>query len=71
MGRLERRRYRRVPGLTIERANNQGYVAVLERADPADAVETRRARMTRPKTHHGGAVTRRCRVSKRSAEPLP
>jgi 4-amino-4-deoxy-L-arabinose transferase-like glycosyltransferase len=35
---LERRRYRRVAGLTIPRANNQGYLAVLERIDPdADA----------------------------------
>jgi hypothetical protein len=37
MSAAERRRYRRVPGLTIERANNQGYVAVVERVEaPSD-----------------------------------
>jgi hypothetical protein len=33
----ERRRYRRVPGLMIERSNNQGYVVVLERSAMADS----------------------------------
>jgi 4-amino-4-deoxy-L-arabinose transferase-like glycosyltransferase len=36
MSRAERRRYRRVPGLAIERGNNQGYVVVLERSATAD-----------------------------------
>ena len=37
MSAAERRRYRRVPGLSIERGNNQGYVVVLERSAAGDA----------------------------------
>lgn len=37
MSPAERRRFRRVPGLTIKRGNNQGYVVVLERSAMADS----------------------------------
>ncbi len=33
MSPAERRRYRPVPGLTIERSNNQGYVLIIQRTD--------------------------------------
>jgi hypothetical protein len=43
MSPVERRRYRRVPGLSIERDNDQGYVSVIQRADDvASDVSSRR-----------------------------
>ena len=36
MSPVERRRFRRVPGFSIERGSNQGYIVLLRRNDQAD-----------------------------------